>query len=131
MAERIFDGTGLRGVTLRDQPAVLVTSMRLRQLTSSGFDMARQGVVLSGLADHHKVTVIVKRAALGSAFPEVASSLLCVAFVERNLIALRDIVNGKLRTGGISPPGAGSWAEDVLVEVTAADILRSRRWLNP
>jgi len=116
---------------MRNQPIDRGSPLRLRELTSSGFDISHQGVVLSGLADHHRIAVVVTPAAIGTAFPTIATTTQCVAFVERNLVALKDIANGKLRNGNSSARPAGVWSGETLVEVTALDILRSKRWLTP
>ncbi|MEO8669067.1 MAG: hypothetical protein ABI399_11165 [Bauldia sp.] len=105
----------------------------LRDLTSSGFDAARKGVVLSGRAERREVTVVVDRDAIESSFPKIGSALQCVAFVERNLVPFRDMANAKLRAGqSVTVPKSHDRPHgDLLVELTATDLLRSRRWMTP
>lgn len=105
----------------------------LRDLTSAGFNAAHRGVVLSGRADHRRVTVVVQREAIEGSFPKIGSTLQCVAFVERNIDPVRDIANAKLRAGdGVEMPVSRGWPHaDLLVELTMADLLRSRRWMTP
>jgi hypothetical protein len=105
----------------------------LRDLASSGFDVARQGVMMSGRTRDHQISVIVERHAIEASFPRIASKLQCVAFVERNLEPFRGIVNGKLKAGKmIEFVIEHGWPDRALfVEVTTSDITRSKRWLVP
>ena len=105
----------------------------LRHLTSAGFDAARQGVLLSGRAEHRNITVLVLRDAIEGSFPKIASTSQCATFVERNLIAFRDIAQAKLFADDfVELPALPGWPHaDLLVEVTIPDLLRSRRWLTP
>jgi hypothetical protein len=105
----------------------------LRDLTSSGFDAERKGVVLSGRSERRDVTVVVQQTAIKGSFPGIGSPLQCVAFVERNMGPFRDMANAKLRAGeGVDIPRSYEWPyADLLVELTVADLLRSRRWMTP
>jgi hypothetical protein len=105
----------------------------LRDLASAGFDVARQGVMMSGRTRDHQITVVVQRRAIEDSFPKIASQLQCVAFVERNLEPFRGIVNGKLKAGKtIEFAIEHGWPDRALfVELTSADIAQSRRWLVP
>lgn len=116
-----------------DQVGRREVAIRLRELTEGGFDAGRQAVLLNGRADNQQISVIVQRGAIEDAFPKLASTSQCVAFVGRNLGAFKDIANVKLRDGGfVALPPRGGWPyADLLVEVTAPDVMRSRRWLTP
>ena len=120
-------------MTRADQVGRRDVAIRLRELTEGGFDPGRQAVILNGRAENRQVAVMVERGAIADAFPAVASTSQCVAFVGRNIGAFKDIANVKLRDGGfVAFPTNRDWPfADLLVEVTVSDVERSRRWLRP
>jgi hypothetical protein len=111
--------------------AVRIDSPTLRHVSSLGFNVARQGAMISGRTPEHEVVVIVYWAALRRWFPLIASSEACVAFVERNLEPLRGIIERKLMSGKstLVPSHSGRREAALFVEVGPAEIARSRRWL--
>ena len=108
-----------------------IDSSTLRYVSSLGFNVARQGAMISGRTREHEVVAIVYWAALRHWFPRIASSDACVAFVERNLEPLRGIVERKLISGNSTrlPSHAGRREAALFVEVGPVEIERSRRWL--
>jgi hypothetical protein len=113
-----------------DPSASLRFGAGLRYLTSSGFDTARKGVMLSGQAATLRVTVLIRRDAIEEVFPSIATSGECTAFVERNLGALRDVVQSKLVSGRFAE-GKGRLEGDLQIEVRTNDLLRAQRWMTP
>ena len=105
----------------------------LRDLAAAGFNLARQGVMMSGRTHDHQVSVIVHRRAIEDSFPKIASASQCIAFVERNLDPFRGIVNAKLKAGKMIEFSVGQgWPDKALfVELTSSDLTQSRRWLAP
>ena len=105
----------------------------LRDLAPAGFNAGREGVMMSGRTSEHQVTVLVQRKAIEKAFPKIASTSQCVAFVERNVDSLRAIVNGRLKAGTMIEFAINrGWPERaIFVELTGSNLTRSKRWFTP
>ncbi len=111
--------------------AVRIDSSTLRHVSSLGFNIARQGAMVSGRTREHDIMAIVYWAALKRWFPQIDCSDGCVAFVERNLEPLGGIIERKLISGNSTrlPPQPGRRDAVLFVEVGPVEIERSRRWL--
>jgi hypothetical protein len=111
--------------------AVRIDGSTLRYVSSLGFNVARQGAMISGRTGDHEIVVIVYWAAIRRWFPSIVSSEACVAFVERNLEPLRGIIERELISGKSTrlPSHAGRREAALFVELGPVEIERSRRWL--
>jgi hypothetical protein len=89
--------------------------------------------MMSGYTWDCDVSVIIHSTAITMAFPKNHSTQQCVSFVERNLDALRSVVNGKLASGNAEGDGVdgGRKRAACLIEIDCTDLQRSRRWLAP
>ena len=76
---------------------------------------------------------IVYMKAITSVFPKLSSTIACTSFVERNLEALRGLVDRKLHVGESTEfQASGGWTDvAVFVEIDKADVIKAKRWLVP